>query len=193
MSLNDAFFTKYFGSAKLGYHLTDSWSVAAFASGGAAVQTNSSVLCSSATGCANASDKLLWQVPGHVNAVLGAEVAWTPVYGKLNVLAEQVAHFDLSLFAGPDLVTYDEVLSKADAEVLATTGGTPPSASTIGGHFGIGARLFLAQWCALRLDVKDLVYAVKVPNNGSGLDVQNQLFTELGFSVFFPTANRPVR
>jgi outer membrane beta-barrel protein len=193
MSLNDAFFTKYFGSAKLTYHLNDFWSVAASGSGGTASPTNSSVLCTSATGCNEAGDKLLWQVPGRVRAVLGAEVAWTPVYGKLNVLAEQVAHFDLSIFAGPDLVMHDEVLSKADAEILAASGGTPASASTIGGHFGIGARLFLAQWCALRLEVKDLVYGVEVPNNGAGVDVQNQLFTELGFSVFFPSRNRPDR
>jgi hypothetical protein len=33
-----------------------------------------------------------------------------------------------------------------------------------------------------------------VPNNASvGTDVQNQLFTELGFSFFFPTRNRSVR
>jgi hypothetical protein len=46
---------------------------------------------------------------------------------------------------------------------------------------------------AARLEVKDYVYAVKVPNAGSGSDLQNQLFTEIGVSFFFPTRNRPTR
>jgi outer membrane beta-barrel protein len=192
ISLNDAFFTKYFGNAKLTYHLAEHWSVGAFAAGGTAVQTNSAVLCSSSTGCSDAGDRQLWQVPGDVNAVVGLEAAWTPVYGKLNVLAEGVGHFDLSILAGPDLVFHQEVLSAQDAAILEAAGGTPGSESTIGAHFGLGARLFLAQWCALRFEVKDLVYAVDVPNNG-GSDVQNQLFIELGFSFFFPTTNRPAR
>jgi outer membrane beta-barrel protein len=193
LSINDAFFTKYFGSAKLTYHLGEFWSIGAHAAGGAAVQTNSAVLCSSSTGCNDAGDRQLWQVPGHINAIVGLEGAWTPVYGKLNVLAEGVGHFDLSILAGPDFIFYDEVLSRDDAAKLEASGGTPGTASTLGGHFGLGARLFLAQWCALRFEAKDYVYAVEVPNNGSEKDVQNQIFTELGFSFFFPTANRPVR
>lgn len=197
MSLNDAFFTKYFGSAKLGYHLTEFWSVGVHAAGGAVSQTGSAVVCSAATGCRDADETDLRQVPGRIRAIVGLEGAWTPVYGKLNVLAEQVAHFDLSILAGPDLVLHDEVLSTGDAAALAASGGSPGSKSAVGAHFGVGARLFLAEWGALRLTVKDVVYPVKVPNNalggGSGTDWQNQLFTELGFSLFFPTGNRPVR
>lgn len=194
MSLNDAFYTKYFGSAKLTYHFNEFWSAALAASGGAAVQSGSSVLCSSTTGCNDAVDQQLWQVPGKINAIVGLEAGWTPVYGKLNLLAEQVGHFDLTILAGPDLIFHQEVVSAADAAVLAANGGSPGSESTIGGHFGIAARLFFAQWIALRLEVKDYVYGVKVPNNAAaGTDVQNQLFTELGLSFFFPTSNRPAR
>ena len=193
LSLNDAFFTKYFGSAKVTYHLNEFWSVGAYASGGATSPTNSAVLCTSSEGCSNAGEALLRQVPGRISAIVGLEGAWTPVYGKLNVLAEQVGHFDLSILAGPDLIFHDEVLSAQDAAIMEASGGSPASQTAIGGHFGLGARLFLAQWCALRLEVKDYVYAVDVPNNGSGSDWQNQLFTELGFSFFLPTRNRPVR
>ena len=116
------------------------------------------------------------------------------MYGKLNVLAEQVGHFDLTILAGPDLIFHDKVVSAQDAAVLAANGGSPGSESTMGGHFGLGARLFLSQWVALRLEVKDYVYGVEVPNNAAaGTDWQNQLFTELGVSFFFPGQNRPVR
>jgi outer membrane beta-barrel protein len=133
-------------------------------------------------------------VPGRIRMIVGAEGAWTPVYGKLNVLAEQVAHFDLSILLGPDLVVHDKIVSQQEAAILAANGETPASESSIGGHAGVAARLFLAEWLALRLEVKDYVYGVKVPNNAAvGTDVQNQLFAELGFSFFFPTRNRAVR
>ena len=192
MSLNDAFFTKYFGDVKVTYHPSAFWSVGAFAQGGTTVESGSAVLCSAAVGCVDAGKQQLWQVPGKIRAVFGVEGAWTPVYGKLNVLAEQVGHFDLSILAGPDLVLHDEVLSAQDAAVLAASGGSPGSQTAIGGHFGIAARVFVAEWAAIRLEVKDLVYSVDVPNNG-GADLQNQFFTELGFSMFFPTRNRAAR
>jgi outer membrane beta-barrel protein len=194
MSLNDAFYSKYFGTGRLTYHLSEFWSAGAYVSAGAAVASNSSVLCSSTTGCANAKETMQWQVPGRVRMIVGAEGGWTPVYGKLGIFAEQVAHFDLSILLGPDLVFHDEVLSAQDAAIREANGQTPGTQSAIGGHVGVAARLFLAQWFALRLEVKDYVYGVKVPNNAAvGTDIQNQLFTELGFSIFFPTRNRPVR
>lgn len=194
LSLNDAFYSKYFGTGKLTYHLSDFWSLGAYVSTGAATQSNSSVLCSATTGCENAGDAQLWQVPGRIRMILGAEGGWTPVYGKLNVLAEQVAHFDLSILLGPDLIIHDKILSAQEAAVVEANGGTPGTESSFGGHVGVAARLFLAEWVALRLEVKDYVYGVTVPNNASvGTDVQNQLFAELGFSFFFPTRNRSVR
>jgi outer membrane beta-barrel protein len=194
MSLNDAFFTKYFGSAKATYHFNEFWSLGAGASAGTTVQSGSSVLCTSTGGCTNAGEQQLQQVPGRIHMILGLEGAWTPVYGKLNVLSEQVGHFDLSILAGPDLIFHDKIVSAADAAVLAANGGSPGTESTFGGHFGLAARIFFAQWVALRLEVKDYVYGVKVPNNAAmGTDVQNQLFAELGFSFFLPTQNRPAR
>ena len=67
--------------------------------------------------------------------------------------------------------------------------------STVGGHLGLGFRLFLTQAVALRVEFKDYVYMVEVPNWQEGgkarSDLQNQLFTEVGLSVFFPFHNRP--
>jgi outer membrane beta-barrel protein len=126
-------------------------------------------------------------VPGRIRWLVGAEAAWSPVYGKLNVVSEQVAHFDVSVLAGPDLIAYDEVLAKDDAL------SSPGIATTFGGHVGLGVRLFFTQSIAARLEVKDYLYAVKVPNVGAGNDLQNQLFAEIGISVFLPLRNRPLR
>jgi outer membrane beta-barrel protein len=193
LSLNDAFFRKYFGGAKLGYHFTESLSAAVYASTGMASKSGSAVVCNATTGCRDANDTELRQVPGRIRAIAGLEGAWSPVYGKLNLASEKVAHFDLSVVAGPDAIVHEQVLSDRDADLLAASGGEPTTETAIGGHVGIAARVFLAEWLAARLEVKDYVYLVKVPNNGSGGDLQNQLFTELGVSVFFPTRNRPIR
>jgi outer membrane beta-barrel protein len=187
LSLNDAFFTKYFGGLKVGYHFTESLSAAVHGAAGAAVKSNSAVRCTTA-GCSDANDLMLRQVPGRIRWLAGAEAAWSPVYGKLNVVSEQVAHFDLSVFAGPDLIAYDEVLSSA-----AAGSGAPGMATSIGGHVGLGVRLFFTRSLAARLEVKDYVYAVKVPNAGAGSDLQNQLFAELGISYFLPARSRAAR
>ncbi len=196
-SLNDAFFTKYFGGVKLGYHFTESLSAGVQAAGGVAVKSGSAVRCSAVGGCVDASETMLRQVPGRIRWLVGAEAAWSPIYGKLNVLSEQVAHFDLSVLAGPDLVAHDEVLYQSEATALGD--GDPKVATSIGGHLGLGLRVFFAPWIAARLEVKDYLYAVKVPRNpadeaqGKMSDVQNQIFAELGVSFFLPTGNRPSR
>lgn len=194
LSVNDAFFKKYFGGLKATYHLGEFWSVgASYATGGTA-RTGSAVVCPANQGCHPASAAELYQVPGRIRSVAGLEVSWAPIYGKLNVLAEKVAHFDLALSVGADLVTHDEVLSTEEAVSL---GLKPAAKSTVGGHVGLGARFFLSEAVAIRLEFRDLIYRLDVPNRaGSGqgaADVQNQLFTEVGVSIFFPFTARAGR
>lgn len=189
LSLNDAFFRKRFADVKLGYHIAEWLSVSAHAGMGAAVPTNSTTVCPTGESCHPASDAQLYQVPGRIRSILGGELAWSPIYGKLNTFSEKVAHIDLSLLAGADLITHDQVLSTD----LAGTGVAPPEESAIGGHLGLGVRLFVSQAFAVRFDLKDYIYGVTVPNGSDGLkskDIQNQIMAELGVSVFFPFTNR---
>jgi outer membrane beta-barrel protein len=196
LSFNDAFTKKYMGGVKVGYHFTEVLSVGASFSMGTTAATGSAVVCPANQGCQPAGKAQLWQVPGAIKMLAGAEVAWAPVYGKLNLAAEQVLHFDLSLLAGPDFISHDQVLARDAAAAMALVGGTPSATSTIGGHVGLGVRVYLNRFMALRFDVKDYVYAVKVPNwiegaaNQPRTDVQNQLFFEFGLSFFFPTSPR---
>jgi outer membrane beta-barrel protein len=189
LSLNDAFFQKRQGDLKLGWHFTDAWYAGVQASGGAAVATSSTTVCPTGAGCHPASEAQLRQVPGRLHTILGVEAGWSPIYGKLNTFSEKVAHIDLSAVAGIDRFGYDEVLSSADA----VAGRTPASLTSWGGHFGVALRVFLAEAVALRLDLRDYVYGVKVPNGpagANGTDVQSQLFAQVGVSVFFPFERR---
>ncbi|HTN52760.1 MAG TPA: outer membrane beta-barrel domain-containing protein [Anaeromyxobacter sp.] len=194
LSLNDAFVSKYFGGVKVGYHLTEFFSVSGQVQAGTTSRTGSAQVCRSNQGCSPASPDQLWQVPGHLDLVAGVEAAWSPVYGKLNIASEKVVHFDLSLLGGVDWISYQEVVSSAQAADLVAAGQTPGNKGTIGGHVGLGVRLFFTEAIAARLELKDYIYAVAVPNwqegGGARKDVQNQLFAELGVSVFFPFQNR---
>jgi outer membrane beta-barrel protein len=180
LSVNDPFFAKYFGGLKLDYHLTESWSVGVTGAAGASSPTGSASICQANQGCAKPTDAQLYQVPGRIRSMAGAEVAWSPVYGKLNVLSEVPVHFDLSIMAGPDWISFDEVLSAVDAG----SNKTPGKVSAIGGHLGLGMRLFLSRLMALRLEVKDYVYKADIGNLGKS-QLQSQLFVEMGLSFFF--------
>lgn len=194
MSLNDAFFNKYMGDAKLGYHLFDWLSVSVHGAYGMARPTDSTTVCPTGEGCRDATDAELWQVPGRIAGLFGAEVAWSPIYGKLNVFSEKVGHIDLSVMAGVDYILHDEVLSSLEAAQLEGAGDEPAQLQTLGFHVGVGMRLFLARYLALRVELKDYVYGVDVPNGEDAIegnrDFQNQLMTEIGLSVFFPLSNR---
>jgi outer membrane beta-barrel protein len=190
LSLNDAFFTKYFGGLKVGYHFTEFLSVSAQAQAGFSVPTNSTVLCPANSGCRDATSYQLYQVPGNLKAVYGIEGAWAPVYGKLNAFSEKVAHFDVSLLVGADLIAFQEVISSAEAAQLELEGGEPPVVRTFGGHVGIGVRAFLGSWLALRLEVKDYLFSIDVPNGGTDPKLESQLFTEIGVSFFLPFERR---
>ncbi len=183
LSLNDAFFQKYFGGVKLGYHFAESLSVAVHAAGGVSAKSGSAVRCA-ASGCSDATAEMLRQVPGRIRWLAGVEGAWSPIYGKLNVFSEQVAHFDVSILLGPDLVAFDEVLH-ADA-----ASASPGMATSVGGHVGVGVRVFFTESIAARLELKDYLYFAEVPNLGGGKDLQTQVFAELGLSFFLPTRNR---
>jgi outer membrane beta-barrel protein len=193
LSVNDPFYSKYFGGLKLGYHFTESWSAHALLATGLNTKAGSAQVCPSNGGCHSADRVQMFQVPGKIKLMTGAEAAWAPIYGKLNLFSG-VAHFDLGLMAGADWISYQKVLSSTDAEGLT---GSPPSKSTIGAHVGLGARFFFSEWVAARLEVRNYFYNVSIPNWRDGgsakRDLQSQTFVELGVSFFFPTHNRPVQ
>lgn len=180
LSLNDAFFSKYMVGAKLGYHFTEYISAGITGSGGFSSTTGSTSICRPNQGCTEATAGQLNQLPGQIRWIVGAELAWAPIYGKLNVFAEKALHFDLSVMGGPDLVSYRDIASPG--------GAAPGNATTIGGHLGVGARIFFARFMALRLELKDVIYSVSRLPSGN---LQTQLLADVGLSFFFPVAHQP--
>ncbi len=186
LSLNDAFYSKYLFGAKLGYHLSEYFAVAVTGAYGATSTTGSTVVCEAqpagGSSCQTAAPEQLYQVPGQIRWLAAGELQFAPVYGKVNVFAELAVHFDLFLLGGVDLVSYRDVISAADAKPGVAQ---PGNATAVGGHLGVGSRIFLASFMALQLEAKDVLYSVPHLTTGQ---LQNQLFFDLGLSFFVPVA-----
>ena len=184
LSVNDPFYAKTFGSLKLTYHLFESLSLGVHGAGGMASATGSTTICPTNQGCRPADAVQLRQVPGKILWLAGAEAAFAPVYGKLNLLAELPVHFDLAIFLGPDYITFQKAVDLPTAQL-----GSPGSDSSVGGHIGLGMRFFFAGFMGLRLEVRDYLYSATIGSTGQS-HLQNQLFVDLGVSFFFPPAPR---
>jgi outer membrane beta-barrel protein len=178
LSLNDAFFNKYLGGAKATWHLSEWLAVGGSFAAGFSSETGSTQVCPPSQGCHPATRAQLAAVPGEIKMKAGLEVGFAPVYGKLNLLAEKVAHLDLSLLGGVDWLAYREVLPPPASPTQAVSPGTK---TALGGHLGLGTRVFLGDWGALRLELKDYLYRASV---GGETKWQQQLMVELGFSFF---------
>ena len=61
--------------------------------------------------------------------MVGLDVDWAPLYGKMNFFGEKVLHFDTFVSAGPDAIQYHDPSAAGAA------------AFTFGGHVGRGAAL----------------------------------------------------
>ena len=101
----------------------------------------------------------------------GLDVQWSPIYGKLSLLAEQVLHFDLYGIAGGTAVQYR---------------GPGATQLTGGANLGVGMHFFINRCITVRAEFRDLIYVEKAINPTTTL--RNQLLFELGVSFFFPSA-----
>lgn len=180
ISVKDAFFQKYLFGGKATFHIFESLSLGVSGAVGPSFVTGSTQVCAPNKPCRTATQAELAAVPGEIKMKAGGEVGFSPVYAKLNFLAEKAVHFDLSLLAGVDWFSYRQVLAPDST-------ASPGTSSALGGHLGIGTRIFLAEWGALRVEFKDYLYPVDMAGSKRW---QQQLFVEAGVSIFLPFRNR---
>jgi outer membrane beta-barrel protein len=93
-------------------------------------------------------------------------LVWSPIYGKLR-LGGVVVHFDLH----------------ADAGVGVVDSGTSRGAA---GVIGFGMKLFMGQWAAFRIDVRDRTFRQELLDERF---LVNDTAVTAGFSVFLPFHN----
>jgi outer membrane beta-barrel protein len=94
-------------------------------------------------------------------------VTFSPFYGKMALMAEQVLHFDGFISGG--------------------LGAVIDSSPDIGVHpaieLGIGGRMFLTKWLSVRGDVRNYTYPQNV---GNKLTFPSALILTLGVGIFLP-------
>lgn len=178
-SLDDAFFQKYAFGLKLGFHVLESFSIGLHASYALATPGSAVSVCRTEEGCRSPEMGELKNVPGKVQLLAGLDLAWSPIYGKINVIAEKVLHFDTAIIVGGSAVQYQ------------APGGT--NKFTFGGHVGLAERFFITPSVTLRLELRDYIYGAQTPrltrdpndpSSKTETRVQNQLMFELGVSFF---------
>ena len=170
MSLADAFFQKYSFGLKLDYHLVESFAIGVHFSYSLDFAGGAVSVCD-AKGCEHPTVDRLKDVPGKIGVMAGLDLMWSPIYGKLNVMAEKVLHFDTSLIAGGSLIQYQ------------TPGGGSGFAPAL--HLGLGQRYFITPGMTLRLELRDYIYSASIVTLGNANSkVENQLMFELGLSFF---------
>jgi outer membrane beta-barrel protein len=93
-------------------------------------------------------------------------ITFSPFYGKLALMAEQVIHFDGFISAGLGVIVDDspEVVHPAV-------------------ELGVGGRVFLTKWLTLRGDLRNYAYPLTV---GSELTFPNALLLSFGIGIHLP-------
>jgi outer membrane beta-barrel protein len=185
-SFRDPFFTKYVFELSLTYNFNDTLGAMVRAGYAADAISGSAQICTvnieagGTRGCRSPTyDELNGKGTGQIKFLGALDVQWTPVYGKFNLFAEWVLHFDLYGILGPAIISYRGPPGSG------LTGSN--NDLTCGGEVGLGMRFFFNKWMTLRVELRDDIYGEKSPTPSGGTAVQNQLFIDVGFGFFFPT------
>jgi outer membrane beta-barrel protein len=174
LSLDDPFFQKYMFGLKYAYHINNQFAVGLRGVFGFATPSSSVNICNSLT-CGAPTLQQLLMTPGDIGLMIGLNLDWAPLYGKMNFFGERVLHFDTFVSAGPDVIQYHDPSAAGNA------------AFTFGGHVGVGQHYLFNQWFGIRVDFRDYFYAGNRDVNGVAQGgLENQLMLEIGASFFFP-------
>ena len=172
ISLGDPFYRTYAAGVRGEQHIGERWSLAVHVLGGASSIAAPVELCGDAPCFSPARDQLR-STPGQLQAMIGFEVSWAPIYGKLSLVGERTIHFDAYVSAGPELVR----------ERIANDAVSPSTSRwDAGGRASVGERVFLTDRLVVRLGLSELVYAAKVRGR---TEVERKLSVEGGLAWFF--------
>lgn len=179
-SLNDAFYQRITGGARFSYHILESLSVDV---GGAFTPLHvplPTVRFLNQVGAELPNTPIFW---GYVDG----GVTFAPIYGKFSLMGEYVVHFDFFGSAGIGAVI--------DSHRRFLWGMDVPSPFIPSVHpavqVGVGGRVFLFKWLAVRVDVKDYIYLVNRADFGAGIAQAfwppgNMAMVNIALAFYFP-------
>jgi outer membrane beta-barrel protein len=162
MSLNDAFYQRMGGGAAVSYHPVDGLGVEVQGIYLGTVQTDMVRYFQIANQALPKVSNLKYYVMGSLQ--------WSPFYGKLSFVGDEIFSFDAYLLAGFGL-SFTETGTKFSSNV------------------GIGFRYYLTSWMVLKLEVRDLIYTETFSLDAQRTeysDLQNHVLFSAGMSFFLP-------
>jgi outer membrane beta-barrel protein len=179
-TLGQDFYHSVLIDVKLGFHVTDWFSISAV--GGFALANIDTGFKSSVVGTLDPNSMTRAPTRGDATAsmnklsqMLGAQLELTPVTGKYSLFGKLFAHYDFYAFVGPGALNYtaDAPACPDTAQVAAPTTPITPVAGCgvtglkIGVNTGVGIHSFINHFVALNFELRDVV----APNNAAGRDV----------------------
>lgn len=119
-----------------------------------------------------------------MNALIGADVQWSPVYGKVAIQDMVLGQFNLyfSVGVGAAMMGLEEFNGSGEQLQLENGGWAPMTT------FGGGMRFYFTDWLGVRLEVRDYVqalYTTKAISQAPSSAISNTLLTQLGVSFLF--------
>ncbi len=166
-TINDAFYEKVGASAKVAYHLGDSFALQLRGTLYSALRSSHAKEGKQAFG--EGSQLLVSQL----DRQLTLDGVWSPIYGKVAWFGSRIVHFDVYFLAGAGAVW--TATSKEPRNE-----GPHPAAD-----LGAGLRFYPTDWLALEGGVVGTFYPDQ-PNSGVPSTLQKVISAQLGVSVFFP-------
>jgi outer membrane beta-barrel protein len=195
-TVDQDFYHSVIGNVKLGFHVTDWFSIAAV--GGFALANMDTGFKSNIVGSLKDTPDQTRaptraEATGSMNQIkemLALQLEATPFTGKYSMFGKLFAHYDFYAFLGPGFLNYAATTS--GVPTCQDSGTAAPCAVTglkIGANFGVGIHSFINQFVALNLELRD-IYA---PNNSAGRDVNGDQRVDNGdlgwTSTFIATLN----
>jgi len=172
VSVNDPYYSKWGGSLRGSFFLSDTLAVAVHASIYDLLPTDDVK-----TAKANFQSRIFYSVPKW--SVLGA-VEWSPIYGKATIF-NSIIHFDGFILGGLGALWSDTSSTPLDSKNPAG----PTRGPHIAAEFGIGFRFMTTDWLSVNLALIDTTYVDQPAGTNKGA-IQNILALNAGISLFFP-------
>jgi outer membrane beta-barrel protein len=172
VSLGDPFYRTVAAGVRFERHLDERWSLGGHVLGGVSVLAAPVQLCGDGPCSSPASDRLR-SAPGQLQLMVGAELGWAPIYGKISLLGERTLHFDAYVSVGPELLR-ERIAPDAASAV---SGRWEP-----GGRVSLGERLFISDRFVLRVAASELLYVARVRGRS---ELERKLTIEGGVAWLF--------
>jgi len=170
-SIGEPFWRTLGMGVRVEHHFDERWSISTHAIGGVSLLAAPVQVCSDS--CGSPAEGKLRSTPGKLQLLVGVQMGWAPVYGKLSLMGERTLHFDLYIAAGPEVVR----------EMIAPDATSPESGRwALGGRVSIGERLFLTDRFMVRIAASELVYSGRVRGRAG---IERKLTIEGGVAWLF--------